>query len=113
MSEERPDLPPMPPGWMPATGEQVDALREDFNARMLPVALDLAVLARHGALAGVAEIIAERRRQVELGDGHGNGWLRGSLDAWLAVNDNGEHGLREAGALIAAEIDRESREETP
>jgi hypothetical protein len=107
VNDERPGLPPMPPGWMPATGEQVAAFREDFNREMLPVALDLAVLARHGALGGVAEVIAERRRQVEQGDGYGNGWLRGSLGAWMAAGDWGRQGLREAAALIAAEIDRE------
>lgn len=106
-------MPPMPPGWMPATGEQADALREDIDSQVMPVVLDLAVLARHGALADVADIIAERRRQVEHGDGHGDGWLRGSLEAWLAVNGNGGHSLREAGALIAAEIDREREGERP
>ena len=106
----RDPLPPMPPGWMPATEEQVAAFREDINTRMIPVAIDLGWLARHGALTGVAEIIAERKRQVELGDGHGDGWLRGSLHGWLACNDWDRQSLREAGALIAAEIDGLDRE---
>jgi hypothetical protein len=32
----RDPLPPMPPGWMPATEEQVAVLREDINTRMIP-----------------------------------------------------------------------------
>lgn len=95
---------PAPGSWQEAAA----ALREDIDKQVLPVVLDLAVLARHGALAGVAEIIAERRAQAELGDGHGDGWLRGSLDAWLTAGDWGRQDLREAGALIAAEIDREA-----
>jgi hypothetical protein len=106
MTSHEDPLPPMPPGWMPATEEQVASLREHINRQMLPIGLDLAYLARCGALAGVAEVIAERRRQVEHGDGYGNGWLRGSLGAWMAAGDWGRQGLREAGALIAAEIDR-------
>jgi len=87
---DRENLPPVPP----PTGEEVAAF-----------SLDLAYLARHGALAGVTEIIAERRRQLEQGDGYGNGWLRGSLGAWLLCPDWTRQDLREAGALIAAEID--------
>jgi hypothetical protein len=110
VTDDRTPLPPMPPGWMPATEEQVAVLREDINRQVLPVILDLAALAQFGALAGVAEIIAERKRQVELGDGHGDGWLRGSLHGWLACNDWDRQSLREAGALIAAEIDGLDRE---
>jgi hypothetical protein len=62
---DREEVPPMPPGWMPATEQQVAALREDINRQVIPVMLDLAYLARNGALEGVAEIIAERRRQIE------------------------------------------------
>jgi hypothetical protein len=62
---DREQVPPMPPGWMPATPGEVDALREDINRQVIPVMLDLAYLAQQGALAGVAEIIAERRRQIE------------------------------------------------
>jgi hypothetical protein len=72
--------------------------------------VDISWLAERGALTGVAEIIAERKRQVELGDGHGDGWLRGSLHGWLACNDWDRQSLREAGALIAAEIDGLDRE---
>lgn len=125
---DRDPLPPMPPGWVPATGEQVAALREDIDREVLPVILDLAVLARHGALGGVAEIIRERRRQVEkLGytlehdsREHSNGMLlhmaRHRLvlvdvarDEWTANPVSDDEGLRKGGALIAAEIDRLSR----
>lgn len=76
-------------------------MREEINRQVVPVVLDLAAL----ALAGVAEVIAARREMAEQGDGHGNGWLRGSLEAWMASGDWDRQGLREAGALIAAEID--------
>jgi len=66
-----------------------------------------------GALAGAAEIIAERRRQAENGDGHGDGRLRGTLDAWLYEHDWDRQCLREAGALIAAEIDRKRGQRQP
>jgi hypothetical protein len=104
VSEERPILPPMPPGWMPATEGEVSAMREDFNREMLPVALDLAVLARHGALAGVAEVIAERRRQVEQQDevlGKPN--LAYAAEAELDLGN-----YARAAALLAAVIDQEA-----
>lgn len=107
---DRDPLPPMPPGWMPATEEGVAALREEVDSQVMPVVLDLAALARHGALGGVAEVIAERRRQVEQG-------------ATAAQDDQLRHGeltayaerrirlgkLRQAAALLAAEIDRLGR----
>jgi hypothetical protein len=111
--DDRTPLPPMPPGWMPATEEQVAVLREEINKQVLPVILDLAALAQLGALAGVAEVIAARREMAEQGDGHGNGWLRGSLEAWIASGDWDRQGLREAGALIAAEIDARGEADDP
>lgn len=53
--DDRDPLPPMPPGWTPATEEQVAAMREEINRQVVPVVLDLAALARHGALAGTAD----------------------------------------------------------
>jgi hypothetical protein len=87
---------------MPATEEQVAALREGINREMLPVGLDLAWLAVNGALAGVAEIIAERRRQVEQQDEVlGKPSLPDAAEAELYFGD-----YAKAAALLAAEIDR-------
>jgi hypothetical protein len=44
---DREEVPPMPPGWMPATAEQVDALREDINRRVMPAILDTDRWTRH------------------------------------------------------------------
>jgi len=92
---------------------------------------DLVHLANHGALAGVAEVIRERRRQVEKGytavhDDAANpdGGLMSLAEDVLAfaIQDRrdgtaspagDEEGLREAGALCAAEIDRLNRLVTP
>jgi len=92
-------MPPMPPGWMPPTGEEVAAF-----------SLDLAYLARHGALAGVTEITAERRRQLEQGAtaGQDDRLTHGELTAYAERRIRlGK--LRQAGALLAAEIDRLAR----
>lgn len=70
-------------------------------AEMLTQAIaDLGYLGSHGALAGVAAVIAERRRQVERGDGP-----PGEYAAESALNF-GESAR--AGALCAAEIDRDA-----
>ena len=92
---------------------------------------DLARLADFGALAGVAEVIRERLRQVEeLGytpdhdDGHSDGllaiearwqlsWLQDSRGMGTADVGSDEDHLRKAGALAAAEIDRLNRMLTP
>lgn len=90
--------------------------------------LDLDWLRTRGALAGVAEVVRERRRQIEqLGytvahddTEHGDGWLMGAANDRLAdmLIDVGtgvagypecEQALRQAGALAAAEIDRLNR----
>ena len=87
---------------------------------------DLARLSDFGALAGMAEILRERRRQVELGltaehdDTHADGRLAAmaldhltlafyarSAGASSADTDTGR--LCRAAALIAAEIDRLNR----
>jgi hypothetical protein len=82
-------------------------------------------LAQHGALAGVSELVTERLRQVDL-HGYtiahdaarwGNGWL--VMAALLRVTrtyadilegggdfSDAEEACREAGALLAAELDR-------
>jgi hypothetical protein len=93
---------------------------------------DLFWLTDHGALAGVAEIIRERRRQVQvLGRSaehddteHTDGWLM--HEAVRRVQNAGrrvaegvggaediEEACREAGALLAAEADRLFRMLTP
>lgn len=89
---------------------------------------DLAWLADHGALGGVAEILRERRRQVEAlrhtpeaDDRNGeDGWMatraRFELGRMLHSRVNGtadpatdEESLRKAGALCAAEMTRLQR----
>ena len=92
---------------------------------------DLAWLSAHGALGGVAEIIRERRYQIEkLGiipehdDQHENGWLLAAAGsklvrlmtdmlAGVAGYPETEEALRQSGALGAAEIDRLARLLTP
>jgi hypothetical protein len=95
-------------------------------------ARDLAWLTDHSALAGVAEIIAERRRQIEAGHTIAEDTRKRAYGGLLAdahfhlarvdsqrsaTADGGylvaadEPGLRRAGALIAAEIDRKHHEE--
>jgi hypothetical protein len=96
----------------------------------LAAALDgLVWLRAAGALGGVAEIIRERKRQVELGftvahdDRHENGWLLhetamrpleaiGRLLDGTGGYEDVEKALRVSGALGAAEIDRLERELT-
>jgi hypothetical protein len=94
--------------------------------------MNLAWLAEQGALAGVAEVIRERRRQIEqLGhtpweDGNSAVFLnlasmaslklaRVNVTRQQGTADIGsdEEGLRQAGALAAAEIDRLNRMMTP
>lgn len=87
---------------------------------------DLARLADFGALAGMAEILRERRRQVELGLAAGHDDMRAdgrlvamALDhltrafyarsAGASSADTDTARLRRAAALIAAEIDRLNR----
>lgn len=85
---------------------------------------DLDYLQRHGALAGVGEIIRERRRQIESGRtidadraeyedgrlvqvvaGQVSGVLLGRLHGTTSPAED-ESGLAEVGAQCAAEIDR-------
>lgn len=109
--------------------EPVDkGFREEFVA----ADQDLYWLAEHGALAGVAEILCERRRQIErLGytverdeREHEDGFLVSEASAATTSAIVGvvegisgpadvEHDLRQAGALCAAEIDRLNRMLTP
>lgn len=85
---------------------------------------DLFWLAEHEALGGVAEILRERRRQIEqLGfdaehdDQFDDGWLISTAARRLREMSYGiqegtttypeaEHALRQAAALFAAEMDR-------
>jgi hypothetical protein len=99
-----------------------------FKGELATVVDDLAYLAEHGALAGVAEVIRERRRQIEvlhltpeLDDVAGaDGGLLHVAASYLARVDQerrggladagtDEAGLRSAGACAAAEIDRLNR----
>lgn len=111
------------------------ALAEDRMSRDPDVAVacdDLARLWDFGAMAGVAEIVRERVRQVEaLGhtpehdsEHRGDGWLlREALvklgAVWARVADGTagypecEEAFRQAGALLAAEMDRLVRDLTP
>jgi hypothetical protein len=102
--------------------------RIDFDPEVAAACDDLAWLAERGALAGVSEIIRERRRQIEHGftpqydsdtaaDGglvhqvrHWAGEVIGSRRAGVADIGSDEDGLRQAGALAAAEIDRLNRQ---
>lgn len=88
---------------------------------------DIAYLHQAGALAGVTEVIRERRRQVEHGytpqydnDTAAYGGLVHLVRHWagevinsrregIADIGSDEDGLRQAGALAAAEIDRLNR----
>lgn len=84
---------------------------------------DMLWLARSGAWRGITAVIAERRRQVELGftpehdqgksePGHlaGRGAVMGATGAYMAENDPDPEAAQvlcaEGGALLAAEIDR-------
>ena len=111
------------------------ALAADRMSRDPDVAVvcdDLARLADFGALGGVAEIIRERLRQVQdLGhtvardaERHAEGFLPVSatlhLEAMWNAEREGTAGypeceqeLRQAGALLAAEIDRLVHDLTP
>ena len=62
--DEREQLPPMPPGWMPATESEVAGIRSHIDQHWQPVILDLIELDSAGALAGIRAVIAERLRQV-------------------------------------------------
>jgi hypothetical protein len=110
------------------------ALAADRMSRNPDVAVacdDLARLADFGALAGVAEIVRERLRQVEqLGysaehdDRHDRGELVMAADSTLHASfadvaegvagyPECEEFYRQAGALLAAEMDRLIRMLTP
>ena len=85
---------------------------------------DLAWLERHDAVAGVAALVAERRRQIETNgfsashdQDHQPGWLaqqamvKAAVAAYMLESDppgdpESCHELAEAGAMLAAEIDR-------
>jgi hypothetical protein len=81
----------------------------------------VAWLAEHGALAGIAEILCERRRQVDLemtapADGRLLAMAQDHLARAFYARSSGASSadrdtsrLRRAGALAAAEIDRLSR----
>lgn len=84
---------------------------------------DMLWLAREGAWRGITAVIAERKRQVELGHTpdhdqvtHEPGWLSrrgavsGAVGSYMAENDPDPEAAQtlcaEGAALIAAEIDR-------
>lgn len=101
---------------------------ERITAEITEAIGSIGYLAQHGALAGAAAVIRERRRQiedkghtVEHDDQHTDGWLpdgagRERLSGLRYNRVQGpsmpefeEAMLREAGALCAAEIDRLTR----
>jgi hypothetical protein len=85
---------------------------------------DIAWLEQHGAVAGVAAVVAERRFQIEQRgydvqhdrDEHDEGWLgwqagvKSVLGSYMTQNDPVKADalplFAEAGAMAAAEIDR-------
>ena len=84
---------------------------------------DMLWLAREGAWRGITAVIAERKRQVELGftpehdkdksePGHlaGRGAVMGATGSYMAENDPDPEAAQtlcaEGAALLAAEIDR-------
>lgn len=113
-------------------GEELAAsLIKAIRSDLFSAVQDLGWLHRNGALAGVHEVIRERRRQVEaLGHdaGHDDGHVRGDLVVFAEIRlmnlrtdrsdgtadpASDERELRQAGALLAAEIDRLHRMMTP
>lgn len=91
---------------------------------------DLAWLERHDAIAGIAEVIRERRHQIEVrgyttlhDDGHPLGWLAADAvirlagAAYMARYDPAKVAaipeLAAPAALVAAEIDRISGSTEP
>src|ERR1017187_6504893 len=65
--DDREQLPPMPPGWMPATEADAASLRRRIDTHWLPIISDLPALATGGALGGIRAVIPERLRQVRGG----------------------------------------------
>ena len=114
---------------MSAHGQE---LRPEDSAAYREAVTDLRWLTANEAMAGVAEIVRERRRQVEAkgydaghdDSEHTDGWLM--HEAVRLVQNAGrrvaegvggaediEEACREAGALLAAEADRLFRMLTP
>jgi hypothetical protein len=102
---EHEQLPPMPPGWMPAAEAEVASLRRRIDTHWLPIISELTALDTAGALAGIRAVITERLRQV-----------RGDIPAGLPYatlvklgemdGDPLRDTLARDGACVAAEIDR-------
>jgi hypothetical protein len=106
-------------------------LKGDAPQELSDAADGLVWLSARGALAGVAEIIRERRRQIGRGwtrehddEAHGDGFLALMAAAASGLVDRNrregladpaadEELLRKTGALAAAEIDRLARAFTP
>ena len=113
---------------MSAHGQE---LRPEDSAAYREAVADLRWLAANEALAGVAEIVRERRRQVEVlgygaehDDSHDRGELVMAADSTLHASfadvaggvagyPECEESYRQAGALLAAEMDRLLRMLTP
>ena len=110
IDDEREQLPPMPPGWMPATESQVAGIASYIDQHWQPIILDLIELDSAGALGGIRAIITERLAQVRAGD---PGQLARSAAVALSrlyTADGGRPGanmpLATCAAMLAAEIDR-------
>lgn len=104
---DREHLPPMPPGWMPATEADAADIRRSIDTRWLPIIMDLTKLDTAGALGGIRAIITERLRMVH--DGSPAGSVRRFMDdaADFVIDRNGDvAAAARAAGLLAAEIDR-------
>ena len=111
--DDREQLPPMPPGWMPATEADAASLRRRIDTHWLPIISDLTALDTAGALGGIRAVITERLRQVR-----GEAQMPDEADmpyaafdtikgqVRLSLQERDTHLTAFAAALLAAEIDR-------
>jgi hypothetical protein len=105
LDDEREQLPPMPPGWMPATEDDVASLRRRIDTHWLPIMMDLTALDAAGALGGIRAVITERLREARAYATFG---IQPSHESAIALagleTEAGRYA--QAAALLAAEIDR-------
>jgi len=109
LDDEREQLPPMPPGWMPVSEAGAAAIHSYIDTHWLPIIMDLTALDTAGALGGIRAIITERLRQVRDGAPveRDRYLTHGELVAYAHRRMHlGK--IRQAAALLAAEIDRQA-----